>query len=412
MPNVPVYVIYALYRYHKMSVVDICMNSICEQRRKQMLYTVSPMRYTPLSPYVQFPQYTQKQFDMRRKAEILQYSAAKSNTKTNNFTKSQKWSQLIRGISQSRSYTTVYQRNQTTDICDNIIDVPYTYDDTSGNTYRRTFDELYTKINATADCSMNDLIPTPTSSSGIPGPIEYLVRDVKVPLYNYASNTDNYSILQSENTDMWSVYTTNDLSFLSNSQMKLMTLVIREKVDQYSYTCSLNVPISIYVEGNTTTSTPLSFSDLSLNINSVSLRVVYNNSDVTLQKSPVFQINNIVLPSVNNTATAAPTSAYLNYDVSMNSYAYSYSIQKYVGVLSISNIYLFTEPGYIYDFYLTFNMRESYMNKLSYVSSFNTTKSGIICNSSYANQLISRNVKNISSNNNIPELTNFTFGGL
>jgi hypothetical protein len=259
---------------------------------------------------------------------------------------------------------------------------------------------------------MNDLIPTPTSSSGIPGPIEYLVRDVKVPLYNYASNTDNYSILQSENTDMWSVYTTNDMSFLSNSQMKLMTLVIREKVDQYSYTCSLNVPISIYVEGNTTTSTPLSFSDLSLNINSVSLHVVYNNSDVTLQKSPVFQINNIVIPSMNNTATADPTSAYLNYDVSMNSYAYSYSIQKYVGVLSISNIYLFTEPGYIYDFYLTFNMRESYMNKLSYVSSFNTTKSGIICNSSYANQLISRNVKNISSNNNIPELTNFTFGGL
>lgn len=393
-----------------MSVVDICMNSVCQQRRQQMLYTVPPMRYTPVSPYVQFPQYTQKQFDMRRKAEILQYSAVKSNTKTNDFTKSQRWSQLIRGISQSRSYTTVYKRNQTIDVCDNIIDLPYTYEDTSGNTYRRTFDELYTKINATADCSMNDLIPTPTSASGIPGPIEYLVRDMKVPLYNYASNTDNYSILQSDNTDKWSLYTTNDLTFLSNSQGKLMTLVIREKIDQYSYTYALNVPICIYVNGSTTNSTPVSFTDLSLNISTVSLRVVYNNSDVTLQKTPVFSINNIVLSSTNNTATAETTSSYLNYDVSMNSYAYSYSIQKYVGVLSISNIYLFTQPGYIYDFYLTFNMRESYTNKLSYVSSFNTTKSGVICNSS--NELISRNVKNITSNNNIPTLTNFTFGGL
>ena len=68
------------------------ITSICEQINRRALLNVPPPRYTPVCPY---PQYTQFQLDMRRKAEILKYRANASNLKTNNFTKAEKYSMLV-----------------------------------------------------------------------------------------------------------------------------------------------------------------------------------------------------------------------------------------------------------------------------------------------------------------------------
>ena len=73
---------------------------IFNQRRKMQLLNIPPTRYTPISPY---PIYTQFQLNMRRKVEILKYSANNSNSKTNNFTKSEKWKQVITGNYQRRT---------------------------------------------------------------------------------------------------------------------------------------------------------------------------------------------------------------------------------------------------------------------------------------------------------------------
>ena len=63
----------------------IINENIFNQRRKMQLLNIPPTRYTPISPY---PQFTQFQLNMRRKVEILKYSASNTNSKTNNFTKS------------------------------------------------------------------------------------------------------------------------------------------------------------------------------------------------------------------------------------------------------------------------------------------------------------------------------------
>ena len=54
-------------------MADICNNIICNllQQRSRFFSLLSPVqRYNPISPY---PNFTQAQLDMRRKAEILLY---------------------------------------------------------------------------------------------------------------------------------------------------------------------------------------------------------------------------------------------------------------------------------------------------------------------------------------------------
>ena len=381
-----------------MSAFDICMNTICQQRHRQMLFTIPPARYTPLSPYVQFPQFTQKQFDMRRKAEILSYNATKTNTKTNNLTKKQKWVQLVSGTQQSTSYTTIIHRNTT----------PYTYSDACGNLIYNKFDQLFDIIKPTYDCSLsNDLIPTPTSSSGIPGPIEYLIRDLNVPLYNYATNIENYSILQPDNKDLWNIYTSDNLSFSPAISNLYGTVVIRQPIDQYAYTFTIQTPISMFVSGRSTSSGGTAIDNLSLNIQSVSLQVYYNKTAIALQMQPVFALNGIPLSLSANTAgnkyTANCTNntAFLNYSITGTTPNYMY--QDYVGMLSISNLYLYTEPGYIYDFYLTFSMQAPFLTA-SY-----TTTYGVVCNtSSTLAQTVG--VSNSSTNSKIPYTKNSISG--
>ena len=66
-----------------MPTTDLNLDTICNQRKRQMLFNVPPIRYNPISPYSGNVYITQSKLDMRRKAEILQYNANKTNTKTN-----------------------------------------------------------------------------------------------------------------------------------------------------------------------------------------------------------------------------------------------------------------------------------------------------------------------------------------
>ena len=387
-----------------MSTFDICMNTICQQRHRQMLFTIPPARYTPTSPYVQFPQFTQKQFDMRRKAEILSYNATKTNTKTNNLTKKQKWVQLVSGTQQATSYTTVIQRNT----------APYTYTDACGNLTYNKFDQLFDIVKSPYDCSLsNDLIPTPTSASGIPGPIEYLIRDLNVPLYNYATNIDNYSILQSDNKDLWNIYTSDDLSFSPEISTLYGTLVIRQPIDQYAYAFTIQTPISLFVSGTSINPASQPVTNLSLNIQSVSLQVYNNKTRVSLQTQPVFQLNAATLPSNNTgTATFSNNSAFLKYDIPASPKNAYYFYQAYVGMLSISNIYLYTEPGYIYDFYLTFSINAPFINSPSYAALYGeTTKYGVLCNASTSLPRIV-GIENVSTNNGKNVYTKNSISGI
>lgn len=359
---------------------DTQLTTACQQRRIQMLFNIPPIRYEPQSPYVQYPQFNQKDFDMRRKVEILKYEGNKTNTKTNKFKKTERWAQLVNGKTQKTSFTSIFNTT-----IDNTTDVYTT-----------------TESKATVpECSADDLIPTPTSSSGIPGPITYLVYNPNVPLYNYATQTNAYAFTDSNDNDKWKYSITNDIKCQSGVETKIFTLYIKPSIDQYSYTYSFDIPIGIYANGtnipNAILNQPLSFNNLGLNINSIEISAYYSNQKVTLQKTPsIIPSNNI---SMNYNISFTPTSIYN-----------SYTSVLYSGMLHVSNVYLFTEPGYIYDIFMKFNMTLNTSGNTTYNSSITTTSYGVICNLSSNNKKTEINTTIISSQPN--DYSAFSFNGL
>ena len=119
-------------------------NNICAvvaQRQRFLALLSPPPRYTPQSFY---PQFTKPQLDMRRKAEILQYT--KNSTQASKLTKSQRFSQLVNATNKS-----------------SVI------------------------------CQKNINVLTPSSSCDVPGHPVYLQYDPAIPLYNYTTQQDVYA---------------------------------------------------------------------------------------------------------------------------------------------------------------------------------------------------------------------------
>jgi hypothetical protein len=348
------------------------ITNACNQRKIQMLYNIPPSRYDVKSPYNEFS-FTQRDYDMRRKIEILKYEGNKTNTKTNMLTKKERWSQIVNSKIQPKILPT------------------------------------NTKI---FDCSLDDYIPTPTSSCNIPGPITYLVYNKNVPLYNYKVN-NFYSIINKNDLENWQYFINNDIIFSNGINTKLMTLYIKPNVELYSYTYSFSIPIGFYVFGtNINTSllnNDIAINDISLNIDSIELSVYYNDVKVKLEKSVIIQPQDI---SMNYNLSLTST---VNRDV-------SYNIISYLGTLNVSNLYLFTEPGYIYDIYLKFNLSTDVYTKnvtintgfinqtIPYSSIVRNTIYGIYCNLSPNNKKIENNA--IINSIQPSGYSSFSFNGL
>ena len=151
-----------------MANINMDLPTICNLRKRQQLFAMPSFRATPISPYN--GTITQTQLDMRRKAEILKYAGNRMNTKTNSLTKQQRYNQVISGKYQSRPYIT-------------------TYTDTVTYVYDKQLDMeipiiTHTPVlsNPDPDCPLDDMIPVPTSSSDVPGPIIQLYNDSSIQL--------------------------------------------------------------------------------------------------------------------------------------------------------------------------------------------------------------------------------------
>ena len=315
-----------------MSIYTDCSKSelIFNQSRKMQLLNIPPTRYTPTSPY---PGFMQSQLDMRRKVEILKYPANNTNSKTNNFTKSENWAQLIRGNYQRRSipqYDILHAINN-----NNIL-----------------------------DCSSNSSVLTPTSSSGIPGPVVYLYEDPKVPLYNY-NVVRSYSILDENNFQKWNTNAYNDIICNNGNETLITLLGIRKYIDKPTYTFNIQTSVGIYVVGNinsTGYSTPLSFS-----ITSITCNIYYNNNVVST-------------PTVTRSGLR---------ELSMNiGNSGQFNASLHVGNITIENFTLNTLNNMAYDIKLTFTISQPSN------PSFTITNFGAYCN-------LSQNNLNIATNCNI-----------
>jgi len=315
---------------------------------------------------------------MRRKAEILKYSNTISSTKTNNLTKKQKWAQIASGMSQSESYTTLTG-----------------YAPDSSGVYQQYIQKF--KRN---NCPNDGLIPTPTSSSDVPGPLMNLIRDDNVPLYNYASSINRtYAITQVDNNSEWNINISNDNKSISGIETNLFSLYITNKASQYSYNYNFRIPIGIYINGSNITPSSIgksvSLTNNSFTVSSVSISVYYNDSQVILQKAPTAYLSN---GNISYDLVSNP-SPIINYDISftpISTYDNIYLL-AYSGVLNVSNLFLYIEPGYIYDIKATFHVTNQFGNAL-FTTTIQNYEYGVYTNLTQSNSLIKKNTKFSSTN--------------
>jgi hypothetical protein len=312
------------------------LDLICNLRKRQQLFAMPSFRANPISPY---PEYTQQQLDMRRKAEILQYAGNRMNTKTNSLTKSERYAQIISGKYQSRSFATTYIETLSY-VRDPVLDISLAI-------ITRT--PVYSNPDPT--CPLDNMIPVPTSSSDVPGPIINLYNDTSIPLYNYLGSDNNiYAITDVIETDnfktkyidanknaLYTITATSDeLSEIQTEPIEatMSTLYITNVIDSPQYIYELYVPIGIQFEGKYTgKTTPNGV------INSVGLSIPSNGFNPQV----IFGTN-----VVSSDISCNPTSiSNISFNVTDNTKDFSGTI--YIGMLKMKDINLYTAPGYIYD---------------------------------------------------------------
>lgn len=348
---------------------QIC--AIIGQRNMVLQLTRPPARYNPISPY---PIYTQSQLDMRRKVEILQYK--KNSTQTNQFTKSQKWSQLVNGQFQNNTQTIVTNTPIYDESGVNVI----------GNTYSS---QVYNLLN---NCPMDLYISTPSSSCDVPGPVINLQYDKNIPLYNYINNNYSLSELNTQvNNQEWQYYTSNNIFYLNQSisttsitnENTLVTLYI-QNVNKQSYNYFINTPIAIYVSGDVSGNNDGSGN---ITITGYTCNVYYNDN---------------IASTVSNTVNMSPV-VFTTTTQYFETKTFNGSI--YVGNLTIPNIELFTTTGYIYNIKLSFNLSVSVPT-----FAYNNYVVGIYSNV-YGNNLNQNNHCILNTTTSPPPFQNFSFSG-
>lgn len=312
---------------------------IITQLRRSRNATKVPVRFELTSPY---PQYTQAQLDMRRKAEILQYKANNQNTKQNGLTRPQLFSQLVNNPRVSSASSI-----QTRKVCD------------------------------------KEMLPVPTTFSDIPGPVQNIYRDESIPLYNF-NTIRNYNLLQTISTTSWDIFYYTDVETSSTDDKTIMSIYIRDSIPTTTTSFALTTPIMINVSGvnNNNTDYDIDFSrnTVSVIVSKIVLQIHYNS---TLVKT--ITINN----PTNSQSETKITNMYLN---TTNSADTPFSASVFIGNLYVSNIQLYTPPNIIYDINILTDItlttgsddygETSYFNNITYTATTNpvdTTNTSYNC---------------------------------
>lgn len=409
-----------------MATIGLDLSAICVQRKKRaellssddVIEKLNLIRYTPINPYKD-PSYrdqsgnpyTQRDFDMRRKAKILKYD--NNNSQSNpKLSRSMKWSRLVNSSSKevaSYNNTILYQNDGSGNYTTILVKYPNTYVVSQQVIGYDIYDnsinmDVYTIVpGKLADpCPTN--FKTPSTSSGVPGPAINLYLDEKVPLVYYNKNVNAYGISNNPTTSPWNTITKNNIFFPDSINNLLMNLVINNTIDKFAYTFSIKIPISIYFTAKIAPGKApgnLSLPGNTIAIENINIFTFFNDKQIIYQTQPVFTLDNpdttITFDiSMNIVDTSVPT--YDSNGIAINNYYTNntITIQYYLGILNISNLYLLTAPSYIYDIDLNFRMSENL--NTSFSSFFDRPEFGVYCNvnSNYSKQI----AENVSLRNN------------
>jgi len=313
-----------------MSLIVNDLSNICLQRARRQLYNVPITRFELISPYGGI--YSMFDLNMRRKAEVLKYSGNATNTKTNNYTKAQLYSQIMKNTNNARVNNK--STNCVVDTCGNLI-------------YR------------------------PTTASNVPGPVRLLYDDESVPLYNYATNTRSYPDKTPNDFNLWNIYTITDISCNAVSsaieynsvlntiresvspttiETKLFTLYILSNIDQPTYTYSINTPICVLIQG---IYSGYQSSTIHISLNNIQVNVYYNTT-----------IINSLQPNISSLSSLS-----LNIPGTSGNLLIPFSANVYIGNLVFMIPNLPTLNGYIFDIKLTFTFNTLSLYDISQFSS-------------------------------------------
>ena len=274
--------------------------TLLDQKTRFQLLNIPPVRYDNLAnnPYLQ--NFTKFDLDMRRKAETLKYNRAT----TNKFSKKELYKQAIAGTLQNRTYSNEY---------------------------------------ISSNSANNQLFRCPnkrtlTTESGVPGPPIYLYEDPNVPLYNYLKDTDAVygNLPPDENAyeTTWS-YTSNiDQTTGLDYVLVSSIFILYKDVDRRIY--EITIPIGLIFSGSTTVSAPSSPGPIEL------------STPITtdLFTGNVFYGTDIVPLDTNlQIDGTSAVSVVLNDKISYQSFSGS----CYLGRLTLRNVDLLINKGYIYD---------------------------------------------------------------
>ena len=267
---------------------------LCNQRSTWLANRTPQVRFELISPY-EGTNFTQKQFNMRRKAEILKYSGPRSAQQSNKLPKKVNLAYALSGRLNKISATQI---------------------DSCGNYF---------------NCADQQGKPTPTSNSDIPGPVEYIYLDDAVPLYNYITGNRAYpsdKILESE---FWSVEANADRLIPYNTETSLFALHIKDNIDAATYRYSFGTPIAICCSGNIINNGFAKINPIRVNVNYIAVKVLFSGTVV-------------------QTKVLSPSFSDLVFDVS--GYVGTFVANQYVGYLNVNGLVLATSPGYHYDIQL------------------------------------------------------------
>lgn len=277
------------------------VNQLCLQRSRRQLLVKPPTRLELVSsPYQQG--YTQQQLDMRRKVEILRYTSSASNSKTNNLTKAAKFTQMVAGSSQRRSYT------------------------------NQIIQEIANRV---INCPADDTIKNLTSSCDVPGPIEILQFDPNIPLYNYIVRTNVPSTENSVIDPPYIFYPASQpVSVQSGNISDIVgTLYIPNTLNTNTF--DISVPTTFSIQGNNSNSNTA----IDLTLSAVYIYIYYNSSLVTTNDDSYSEYNNIppvvTLPLLTNIQCTV-----------VNSGAFQGAL--YLGNIT-AEMTLYTQPKILYD---------------------------------------------------------------
>ncbi len=264
---------------------------LCNQRTTWLNNRTPQVRFELISPY-DGTNYTQKQLNMRRKAEILKYSGPRSANQSNKLTKKLNLAYALTGRLGKISANQI-------DACGNYF-----------------------------NCADQQGKPTPTTNSDIPGPMELIYLDDTVPLYNYLTGNRAYPSDRIIESEFWSVEANADRLIPYNTETSIFALHIKDHIDSASYTYSFGTPIAICCSGNIINNGFAKPNPVTVRVNYLEVKVLFSGTVVATK---------VLVPAISD----------LVFDVS--GFVGQFVATQYMGYLNVSGLNLITSPGYHYD---------------------------------------------------------------